>query len=66
VFTPKGDTVAVETLKDGFLTPTGITVVGHTAWISEGQLSYIFDPLQKIQKPNLPFHIYSVDLPAAH
>ncbi len=65
-FTPKGDTVTVETLKDGFVTPTGVTVVGHTAWISEGQLSYIFDPSKKTQKPNLPFHIYSVDLPAAH
>jgi sugar lactone lactonase YvrE len=65
-FTVQGDKVAVETLKDGFATPTGVTVVGHTAWVSEGQLSYIFDPSKKSQKANLPFHIYSVDLPAAH
>jgi streptogramin lyase len=65
-FTVQGDKVAVETLKDGFVTPTGVAVVGRTAWVSEGQLSYIFDPSKKDQKPNLPFHVYSVDLPAAH
>ncbi|HWM66130.1 MAG TPA: hypothetical protein VNO35_06050 [Steroidobacteraceae bacterium] len=65
-FTVQGDSVTVETLKDGFVTPTGVAVVGKTAWVSEGQLSYVFDPSKKDQKPNLPFHIYSVDLPAAH
>jgi streptogramin lyase len=65
-FTVRGDKVTVETLKDGFATPTGVAVVGKTAWVSEGQLSYVFDPSRKDQKPNLPFHIYSVDLPAAH
>ena len=65
-FTVQGDKVAVETLKDGFSIPTGVAVVGKTAWVSEGQLSYVFDPSKKDQKPNLPFHIYSVDLPAVH
>ncbi len=65
-FTVQGNEVAVETLKDGFAIPTGVAVVGSTAWVSEGQLSYVFDPSRKNQKPNLPFHIYSVDLPAAH
>jgi sugar lactone lactonase YvrE len=65
-FTVQGDQVTVETLKDGFSIPTGVAVVGKTAWVSEGQLSYVFDPSKKDQKPNLPFHIYSVDLPAAH
>jgi len=65
-FTVHGDEVAVEALKDGFVTPTGVAVVGNTAWVSEGQLAYVFDPSRKNQKPNLPFHIYSVDLPAAH
>ncbi len=63
-FTVQGDKVTVETLKDGFITPTGVAVVGNTAWVSEGQLSYVFDPAKKEQKPSLPFHIYSVDLPA--
>jgi sugar lactone lactonase YvrE len=65
-FTVQGDKVTVETLKDGFATPTGVTAVGATAWVSEGQLNYVFDPSRKDQKPNLPFHIYSVALPGAH
>jgi sugar lactone lactonase YvrE len=64
--TVQGDEVAVETLKDGFAIPTGVAVVGRTAWVSEGQLSYVFDPSKKGQQPKLPFHIYSVALPAAH
>lgn len=43
-----------------------VAVAGKTAWVSEGQLSYAFDPSKKSQTPNLPFHIYPVDLPAAH
>ena len=62
-FTVQGDKVTVQTLKDGFVTPTGVAVVGNTAWVSEGQLSYVFDPSKKNQKPALPFHIYSVSLP---
>jgi len=62
-FTVQGDKVTVETLKDGFVTPTGVAIVGNTAWVSEGQLAYVFDPSKKSQKPNLPFHIYSVSLP---
>ena len=65
-FTVQGNTVAVETLQDGFVTPTGVAVVGNSAWVSEGQLSYVFDPAKKGRTPNLPFHIYSVSLPAAH
>jgi hypothetical protein len=59
----RGDNVTVETLEDGYVVPTGVSPVGRTAWVSEGQLSFVSDP---DKKPNLPFHIYSVDLPAAH
>lgn len=59
-----GDQALIETLKDGYAIPTGVAVVGRSAWVSEGQLSYIFDPAKKGQTPNLPFHIYSVALPA--
>jgi streptogramin lyase len=58
----QGDDAVIETLKDGYAAPTGVAVVGHTAWVSEGQLSYVFDPAKKGQTPNLPFHIYSVPL----
>jgi hypothetical protein len=63
----QGDNVTVQTLKDGYTTrPTGVAVVGKTAWVSEGQLSYLLDPALKGQKPSLPFQISSVPLPAAH
>jgi sugar lactone lactonase YvrE len=66
-FTVQGDKVTVETLKDGYTTrPTGVAVVGRTTWVSEGQLSYLFDPALKDQKPSLPFQISAVPLPAAH
>ena len=58
----QGDSAVIETLKDDYAIPTGVAVVGHTAWVSEGQLSYVFDPAKKGQTPNLPFHIYSVPL----
>jgi hypothetical protein len=54
------DQVTVETLKDGFATPTGVAPVGHTAWVSEGQLPLIFDPAKKGQHPTLPFKLYPV------
>jgi hypothetical protein len=44
-------------------TPTGVAIAGGTAWVSEGQLSYLFDPSKKQQKPNLPFRLYPVVLP---
>ena len=37
--TVTGDNVAIETIKDGFLQPTGVTRDGNTAWVTEGQLS---------------------------
>jgi outer membrane protein assembly factor BamB len=58
----QGDNAVIETLKDGYVTPTGVTVIGHTAWVSEGQLAYVFDPAKRGQSPNVPFHIYSVPM----
>ena len=58
----QGDSAVIETLKDGYVVPTGVTVSGHTAWVSEGQLAYLFDPAKKDQSPTVPFHIYSVPL----
>jgi sugar lactone lactonase YvrE len=58
----QGNRAVIETLKDGYAVPTGVAVLGQTAWVSEGQLSYVFDPAKKGQSPNLPFHIYSVSL----
>ena len=58
----QGNHALIETLKEGYTVPTGVAVAGETAWVSEGQLSYVFDRAKKGQSPNLPFHIYSVPL----
>ena len=47
---PSGIGVEIETLDDGFSTPTGATAVGETAWVSEGQLPYLLDPIKKEQE----------------
>ncbi len=59
----EGDAAVIETIKDGYVVPTGVSKVGAVAWVSEGQLSYLFDPSKKDQKPNLPFRVYSVSIP---
>jgi sugar lactone lactonase YvrE len=59
----KGEDAVIETLKDGYSTPTGATAVGKTAWVSEGQLSYLLDPSKRDLTPSLPFRVYSVAIP---
>jgi len=61
--TVKGDTADIVTLKGGYHTPTGVATVGTTAWVSEGQLEYLFDPAKQRQKPHLPFQLFPVSLP---
>lgn len=58
-----GNHALIETLKEGYEVPTGVAVVGAIAWVSEGQLAYVFDPAKKGESPNLPFRIYSVPVP---
>jgi len=57
-----GDQASIDTLKDGFNGPTGVTQAGKTAWVSEGQLPYLLDPTKKGQGPKLPFKLYAVEL----
>ena len=57
-----GDRYWAVPLRAGFSTPTSVTRVGSTAWVSEGQLSFFFDPARKGQSPSLPFRIYAVPL----
>lgn len=59
--TIEGDKVTLETIKDGFSTPTGVAKVGDTAWVSEGQLSFLFDPKKQGQQV-LPFKLFAVPL----
>ncbi len=58
----RGDAFAVTPIHDGFVTPTSVTRIGTTAWVSEGQLAFFFDPSKKILSPSLPFRIYAVPL----
>jgi hypothetical protein len=57
-----GDTFAVTPIHDGFVTPTSVARIGTTAWVSEGQLAFFFDPSKKNLSPSLPFRIYAVPL----
>jgi sugar lactone lactonase YvrE len=61
--TVKGYSASITTLKDGYDTPTGVTAVKGTAWVSEGQLEYLFDPAKHDQKPQVPFRLFAVALP---
>ena len=56
--TVKGDEVNVETIKDGLAGPTSVARVGDMYWVSEGQLSHLFDA--KSGPPKLPFRIVGV------
>ena len=58
----EGDGFKAATIRGGFRTPTSVTRLGSTAWVSEGQLSFFFDHSQKSQPPSLPFRIYAVPL----
>jgi len=59
--TVTGGDVAIETIKDGFVQPTGVTWNQNTAWVSEGQLSSLVYP-DKGEAPRLPFRVYAVPL----
>ena len=58
----QGDSFAVTPIRGGFATPTSVALIGATAWVSEGQLSFFFDPSKKALSPSLPFRIYAVPL----
>jgi hypothetical protein len=58
----QGDAFAVTPIHGGFATPTSAARIGTTAWVSEGQLPFFFDPSKKNLSPSLPFRIYAVPL----
>ena len=53
-----GDNAKIDTLKDGMDGPTGVTKVGDTAYVTEGQLPKLF----KNMPPTLPFKATAVPL----
>ena len=54
--TVASDSAAIETIRDGFVQPTSVTLAGHTAWVAEGQLSRLAYP-GKGEAPRLPFRL---------
>src|SRR5579864_1658154 len=58
----RGDAFAVNLIHDGFVTPTSVAQIGTTAWVSEGQLAFFFDPSKRNSSPSLPFRIYAVPM----
>jgi streptogramin lyase len=58
----QGDAFAVTQVHGGFATPTSVVRIGMAAWVSEGQLSFLFDPSKKSLSPSLPFRIYAIPL----
>jgi len=58
----RGDAFAVTAIHDGFVTPTSVAQIDTTAWVSEGQLAFFFDPSKRNLSPSLPFRIYAVPL----
>jgi len=59
--TIEGDTAAVRTLKDGFTSTPGVTLVGRTGYLLEGKIGYLIDPRLKGQDPGI-FKAYAVPI----
>jgi sugar lactone lactonase YvrE len=58
-----GNKATIETIKDGFkLSPTAVTVIGNTIWVSEAKFAYLNDPKMKEQDPGT-FSAVAVPLP---
>lgn len=57
--TTTNDTAEIKELKTGLAGPTGVALSGGQLWITEGQLSHLFDAA-KNGPPKLPFHVVAV------
>ena len=56
-----GDNAKIRVLKEGLLSPPGVTLVGRTAYALEGKISYLFDPKLKGQDPGV-FTVHAIPL----
>ena len=57
-----GDAAEVKTLREGLVSPPGVTLVGRTAYGLEGKIGYLIDPRLKGQDPG-PFMARAIPLP---
>ena len=60
--TIEGDRADIRVLKEGLISPPGVTLVGRTAYGLEGKITYLFDPKLKGQSPE-PFVAHAIPLP---
>lgn len=58
----KGNRFKITSIRSNFSTPTSVTRIGTTAWVTEGNTTYFFDASKKKLTPPLPFRIYAVSL----
>ena len=56
-----GDKATIRVVKDHYMLPTAVTVVGSTAYVLEAKLNYQRDPALKGKDP-APFKAYAVPL----
>jgi hypothetical protein len=57
-----GDSATITVLKEGLVSPPGVTTVGKTAYAIEGKIGYLIDPKLKGQEPG-PFFVRAIPLP---
>jgi sugar lactone lactonase YvrE len=57
-----GDAYSATPIRGDFRSPTSVTRVGSTAWLTEGQMPLFFDRLRAGRSPSLPFQIHAVSL----
>ncbi len=56
-----GDKATIRVLKDGLVSPPGVTMAGKTAYAIEGKITYLIDPKLKGQEPG-PFWVHEIPL----
>jgi sugar lactone lactonase YvrE len=60
----RGDEAQITVLKEGLMSPPGVTMAGKTAYAMEGKIGYLIDPKLKGQDPGA-FLVRQIQLPAA-
>ena len=56
-----GDNATIRVLKEGLVSPPGVTSVGNTAYAIEGKITYLIDPKLKGREPG-PFIVHAIPL----
>jgi hypothetical protein len=56
------DQALIETIRSNMVEPSGVTSVGRTAWVAEGQIGVLYD-VKHPKPPKLPFEVVPVPVP---